>query len=101
MSKYTPTTERVLTYIRGNAVMAGASSEEAGLAADKWLAEVERAAAEKALDAVKADVWRERSERDNKYPDYHYGGMMHANTIIGNAIRALVPNPYRKEDGNE
>ena len=50
MSDYTPTTEQVLAYIRGNAVMAGATADEAQAAAMDWLAGVERAAAARALD---------------------------------------------------
>lgn len=50
MSDYTPTTKTVLAYIRGNAVMAGATANEAQDAAVGWLASVERAAAEKAWD---------------------------------------------------
>ena len=59
MSEYTPTTELVLAYIRGNAVMAGATADEAQAAAMGWLAEVERAAAARArgealIEAVQA-----------------------------------------------
>lgn len=51
MSDYTPTTKTVLAYIRGNAVLAGATANEAQEAAVGWLAEVERAEAEKALES--------------------------------------------------
>lgn len=49
MSDYTPTTKTVLAYIRGNAVLAGATANEAQDAAVGWLASVERSAAEKAI----------------------------------------------------
>lgn len=59
MSDYTPTTKTVLAYIRGNAVMAGATANEAQDAAVGWLASVERAAAVRALEEF-AEQWATR-----------------------------------------
>lgn len=56
MSDYMPTTKTVLAYIRGNAVLAGATADEAQDTAVGWLAAVERAAAEKAVAKVRSEI---------------------------------------------
>ncbi|UOQ57228.1 hypothetical protein MUN78_16485 [Leucobacter allii] len=56
MSEYTPTTDQVLTFIRGFAVMAGATADEAQEAASDWhAAEIRRAKAE-ALREVRSTI---------------------------------------------
>ncbi|MBK0420465.1 hypothetical protein JD276_15685, partial [Leucobacter sp. CSA1] len=72
MSEYTPTTDKVLSYIRGNAVMAGASADEAQAAASGWLASVEREAAARALEEAAAAL--KRPSEGAAYEVWAYGG---------------------------
>lgn len=65
MNEYTPTTGQVLSYIRGRAVMDGASANEAQEAATNWLAAIEREAVAKALEK-EADSIKGGSDRQTK-----------------------------------
>lgn len=66
VSEYTPTTDKVLVYIRSRAVMDGASASEAQEAAENWLRSIEREAAARALEefAEAQDSWCERGRAE-------------------------------------
>lgn len=83
MSEYAPTTDRVLSYIRGNAVMDGASAVEAQEAAATWLAAVQREAAARALEEA-AETFRVNTWLDLLTPASGMPGLSrNANAVIG------------------
>lgn len=83
MSEYTPTTDEIRTRGLEGADLNDLNSDEREALEefDQWLAEVERAAAEKAWDereaAFAADLLKPLGE---------------------NLMRETTPNPYRRED---
>lgn len=93
MSEYTPTTEAVKEAFANEwdsyHGFQWSTSEAEGF--DRWLAEVERAAAEKALDSVGEVLWVHRKSGGG--PDDRYAGMMRARFLVMQSASA-----YRREE---